>query len=184
LALLGAAAGLSLLGGAALVVRILAGLLSRPRPLHPRAQAVLDAVCANPGLSLAGVRQACGLANGVALHHLDRLVREGRIVAHRERNTLRFCENHGRYARTWRQEAARREPGNRELLAWLATRPGASQSEAVQAAAAWGWRRSLVQKRLARLADAGLLARSRTGRIVRYLAVRPAAPLPSPSAHA
>lgn len=167
------AVGLTLLGGLALAARLLAGLLTRARarPLHPRAQALLDTVRASPGLSLAAVRAACGLANGVARHHVRRLLRDGHLVAHRYRNTVRLFENHGRHAGTWRQESALRAPGNARLLAWLAAHPGASQSDAVGAALGWRWSRSLTQKRLRLLADAGLVAR-RGGRVVRYVAIR------------
>jgi hypothetical protein len=158
----------------------LAALLARPaRRLHPRAEDLLQAVCAEPGLSFRALRDATGLANGVALHHLRRLLREGRIVSRRHRNTVRFFENHGRYAGTWREATVLRDPLNRRLHEWLAGNRGATQADTVQASRTWGWQRGVTQKRLALLEEAGLLARSRHGRSVRYLAIRPALPTPA-----
>lgn len=177
-----APAGVAVVGGL-LLWRLLAGLLARRESeLHPRAQAVLAAVCAAPGLSFRGLRQATGLANGVALHHVARLLRDGHIVAHRHRNTVRFFENHGRYARTWKEAAVLRDPQNRRLHAWIASHAGATQAAVVEGSRGWGWRRGLTQKRLALLEEAGLVSRARDGRAVRYMArsasAVSAAPLP------
>jgi len=139
--------------------------------LHPRARRLLDAILVQPGVSLRRLRAGTGLANGVALHHLARLLDGGHVVAHRHRNALLFFENHGRYSTSWRAVAALADEGNRRLHAWLAANPQAKQAQVVDAGRAWGWRRSAVQKRLALLEEAGLVERRREGRVVRHTAL-------------
>jgi DNA-binding MarR family transcriptional regulator len=164
--------GVALLGGM-LLGKLLWSMRVRRRQgedMHPRAKRLLDAILRQPGLTLRRLRADTGLANGVAHHHLDRLLGAGLVVAHRHRNALLLFENHGRYAATWRQVAALRDPLNRRLHRWLAANPSATQAQTVQASQGWGWRRSLTQKRLALLEQAGLVERRREGRLVRHVA--------------
>ncbi|MEA3203461.1 MAG: hypothetical protein QOI63_1136 [Thermoplasmata archaeon] len=148
---------------------------------NPRRRALLDRIVAQPGLSFRELQRASRLGIGTAVHHLRVLVRAGHVVAQPYQHTVRYFENHGRYRATWREVAVLADPGLSGLHGWIAAHPRASQREVVQHAhAAWGWRRSATQDRLAALVREHLVEAQPDGRRTLYLA-RAAPQVPPPA---
>lgn len=175
-----AAAAVGLLS-LAVLAKVLAALFarsSRPPALEqPRRRAVYRLIQAAPGLSYRELQRRTGWPNGPLQNHLRRLADEGLIVGHRLRNTVRWFENHGRYASGWRAVAQLNEPRAERLHEWLRANAGAGQRRVVEQAAAWGWTRTATQRVLRGLVEAGLVAAARDGRGVSYRAL--AVPAPS-----
>jgi hypothetical protein len=159
-------------GGAAVgllvALKVAFALFLRRKPAapaeHPRRDELQRLVVAEPGLSFRQLQRRLGWANGVTRHHLDHLVRAGRLAQRRHGQTVRYFENHGRYDGNWQEVVAWRDPDTRWLAQWLAARPGAHQSRVVQAAAAErGWSRGATQRRLRSLVQAGLVRTAAQG---------------------
>ncbi|MHB1260920.1 MAG: hypothetical protein ACYC2H_04310 [Thermoplasmatota archaeon] len=171
LAAVSGAAGLLVLFG-----RPLLGLFARntrPPEEHPRGKAIHDLILATPGLSFTQIKQATGWAHGSVHHHLQRLLKAGRIVAYSFSKSVHYYENHGRHKHDWKEHAALRKPELQFLHGWIAEHPRAQQIEVIQAMADTGWKRATTQHRLRQLRDAALVTERRTEWAVHYLAVRP-----------
>jgi predicted transcriptional regulator len=141
----------------------------RPPPLqHPRRQQLLDLIQRDPGLSFRGLQRSLGWPTGPLQAHLARLVQARLVVAQPHRNTVRYFENHGRYAATWKEVTLLRDPATHHLHAWVQATPGRTQQEIVAATHAWGWSRAKALRQLAGLEEAGLIVKQRAGRTVRY----------------
>ncbi|MEA3190545.1 MAG: hypothetical protein QOD77_1127 [Thermoplasmata archaeon] len=165
-----AVAGGAILGLGVLAKAVVALLLRRREaPEHPRRRRLEALVLAEPGLTFRELQRRTGWANGVTLHHLNRLVRAGRLARRRHGNTVRYFENHGRYDRDWKRIVQARDPDQAWLAGWIAAQPGATQGEVVaHARAERGWSRSATQRRLRGLVAAGTLAEEWHGRTVHY----------------
>ncbi|MHB1262416.1 MAG: hypothetical protein ACYC2H_11955 [Thermoplasmatota archaeon] len=169
----------SVVVGAAVVglgaLAALVGLFARMRPAlaHPRAKELNDIIHANPGLSFSEIRRHTGWGGGTIDHHMKRLLGAGLVVAEGYRNTVRYFENHGRYAKDWKEFAVLGDPDLRRLHQWLLGNPGKLQGALLVTALEWGWSRTATQRRLKALDEAGLLRAKRTGRTVAYTAKLP-----------
>lgn len=143
---------------------------------NPRRLALYHRILERPGLSLRELQRQAGLGIGTTVHHLRVLVRARHVVAQPYGHTVRYFENHGRYAHTWRAVAVLADPRLGTLHAWLLGHPGASQREVVQhARVAWGWGRSATQDRLGALLREGLAGARTVGRRTVYTARPPPA---------
>lgn len=166
-------AGAAVVGSLVVGVKLLlAGLFTRRKkdPLqHPRRKAIHDYVVAHPGATFREVAREVRLPAGTARHHLSSLKRAGLLVEHPFHASVRFFENHGKYAKTWRETTVRRDPALAELEAWLNAHPGAAQKDILDAMEqANGWSRSTTQHRLARLVAEGLVHATASGRRLHY----------------
>lgn len=157
--------------------KLLTGLFARtarpPALLHPQRRALFTLIQKQPGLAVRELQRALAWPTGTLSFHLARLVDSGHVVAHRERNTVRHFENHGRYGKTWRQVASLRDPLVARLHDWLLQHPGVSQAGIVIQTATWEWSRDSTRRRLNRLMDAGLLTCEEHGRRNQYHAKPP-----------
>jgi predicted transcriptional regulator len=168
-----AAAGALAVGGILLGLKVLVTALFTRRkrdPLeHPRRKAIHDYVVAHPGATFREVAREVRLPAGTARHHLSSLKRAGLLVEHPFHASVRFFENHGKYAKTWRETTVRRDPALAQLEAWLQAHPGAAQKDILDAMEQGpGWSRSTTQHRLARLVAEGLVHATASGRRLHY----------------
>ncbi|HUR64335.1 MAG TPA: winged helix-turn-helix transcriptional regulator [Candidatus Thermoplasmatota archaeon] len=171
--LLGVGEAVAVVGGVALVALLVKALLALfSRELTPETalatpgrRRVYEAVCSNPGAMYRAIMEAAGVSDSMSRHHLKKLQAVGLVVAQDYAGTVRYFENHGRYAATWKGELALRDPDLRRLMEWLTRHPGQTQRELSDAL---GAARSVVQRRLRRLEDWGLVVASRSGRTKRY----------------
>jgi hypothetical protein len=154
---------------AALAVRWLTPLFSRVTDPNdalklPTRRALYAAIQAHPGSTASSLMRETGQTDGGIRHNLKALERARLIVRERHNGAVCFFENHGRYSRTWRRVAAERNPELRRLLEWIEGHPYQPQREIVRQAEAWGLARTATQRRLARLAEWGLLSVHAEGR--------------------
>jgi predicted transcriptional regulator len=117
------------------------------------------------------------LSDRVTRHHLKRLQSFGFVVAQDHAGTVRYFENHGRYAATWKNALAMRDPNLRRLMERLGEHPDQSQQELSDAL---GAARSVVQRRLRRLENWGLVSASRNGRAGSWQKLMRRHPVPGP----
>ncbi|HUR64357.1 MAG TPA: winged helix-turn-helix domain-containing protein [Candidatus Thermoplasmatota archaeon] len=165
---------------AALAVRWLAPLFSRVTDPNdalklPARRALYAAIQAHPGSTASFLMRSTGQTDGGIRHNLKALERARLIARERHNGAVCFFENHGRYSRTWRRVAAERNPELRRLLEWIEGHPRQPQREIVRQAEAWGLARTATQRRLARLAEWGLLTVHAEGR-ERYYSAAAAEP--------
>ncbi|MCA1811621.1 MAG: winged helix-turn-helix domain-containing protein [Halobacteriales archaeon] len=140
--------------------RFLLGLFSRqltPQKAldNPGRQATYDAVRAHPGATYRAIMRATGLSDSITRHHLAKLELVGMVVKLAHGRTLRYFENHGRYADNWKTVAARRDPDTARVMDWLLDHPGSSQQDTVRGLAG-AVKRGAVLGRLNHLEDWGL----------------------------
>lgn len=110
----------------------------------------------HPGLCFRDLHRLLGWPLGSLQRHLARLVDEGRLVALRHRNTVRYFEAGAGWTAAWRQAVALNDPDARRLHDWLLAHPRVRQPEVGSATREWGWTRTRMRRRLAMLAEAGL----------------------------
>jgi len=166
-------AAVALAAGAFVLWKLLgAALFTRLRkdPLdHPRRKAIHAYVLEHPGATFREVARGSQLAAGTARHHLTVLVRGGLLVEHPYRSSVRFFENHGKFASNWRETVLRREPPLALLESWIQANPGRPQRDVLDAMAeGQGWSRSTTQHRLGRLVAQGLVHIVPVGRLLLY----------------
>lgn len=165
----GAVAVGGLLVGLKVLVTALFTRRKRDPLQHPRRKAIHDYVVTHPGATFREVAREVGLPAGTARHHLSSLKRAGLLVEHPFHASVRFFENHGKYAKTWRETTVRRDPALAQLEAWLHAHPGAAQKDILDAMEkSQGWSRSTTQHRLARLVAEGLAHATASGRRLHY----------------
>ncbi|MEA3191364.1 MAG: hypothetical protein QOD77_1946 [Thermoplasmata archaeon] len=147
-------------------------LLTRLRdPLgHPRRRDVLGYVQERPGATFREVVRGTGLAVGSGRHHLAVLKRSGLLVERRHGHSLRYFENHDKYATGWESHVLLREPALATLHAWVLANPGRPQKEILEAHALAGWPARTTRSRLHRLAAVGLVTAQPVGRQKLYRA--------------
>lgn len=159
----------------------------RPRPLTPRAsrpagprgrdarrQEILDAVRADPGLSVADLVGRLAGSRTALVHHLRVLERAGRVAFLRDGRSRRcFPVEDGPAGRTRAEATALRHPRTRDLLAYVTAHPGVTQTDLSRAAALGS---SSVVWHTARLARAGLLSSVRVAGRRRFYAAGTAPP--------
>lgn len=148
-----------------------AGLFSRvtgPRLLEHPARARLHALVeAEPGIHFQDLVRKSGLANGTAVHHLQKLGESGLVAA---RPLGRYtCYFPGASVDRASLAAApvTRAEGARRILAEVAANPGLS---GLEVATRLGLQPSTVAYHVKRLQEAGLVAAQRDGRAVRLRA--------------
>jgi len=188
----GTAAAIATATGLFIVTKILIGALFTRRKKdvldHPRRKAIFTYVCSHPGATFREVAREVGLAAGTARHHLTVLRRAGHIVEHPFRSSVRFFENHGKFANNWRETVLLREPALSVLEDWIKENPGAAQKDILDAMAhLHQWSRSTTQHRLGRLVGEGLAHVTHSGRLLHYKPgpsplVQRATPAPRPLA--
>jgi DNA-binding transcriptional ArsR family regulator len=135
---------------------------------HERRKAIYAYVCAHPGATFREVAREVGLAGGTARHHLTVLKRAGLVVEHPYRSSVRFFENHGKYAKTWRETTVLRDPALAVLETWIRENPDRPQKDVLDAMAQHAWSRSTTQHRLGRLVAEGLAHVVPRGRLLHY----------------
>lgn len=126
---------------------------------QPTRERVFAFVKENPGSHYREIRRALDLPNGVLVHHLDVLVREGFVRAQRDGMYRRFYP-----AGSLVPPAAPVADTSERVLAFVRANPGATGSSVARALAASP---SLVSYHVDRLEATGRLARAREGREVR-----------------
>jgi hypothetical protein len=172
----GVVVGVAVIGLGGIVWWALFARSARPPALqHAKRKELFEIIRADPGLSWSGLQRQLGWPTGTLLFHLGRLEEAGIVVGQPYRNTVRYFENHGRYATSWHELAPLRDPDASRLHAWLLLNPGLDQTRIAQAAQAWGWPRARTLRRLQRLQEGNLLAKQVNGRRVLYTARRPQA---------
>jgi DNA-binding transcriptional ArsR family regulator len=142
--LLGVGEAVAVVGGVALIALLVKALLALfSRELTPESaletpgrRRVYEAVCANPGAMYRAIMEAAGVSDSTSRHHLRKLQAVGLVVAQDHAGTVRYFENHGRYAATWKDELALRDPDLRRLMDWLTRHPGQTQRELSEAVGA------------------------------------------------
>lgn len=137
-------------------------------------------ILAEPGATLREVLRGTAICAGTARYHLAVLRKWDFIKEMEHKGTLRYFENHERFAEAWPAIVALREPEMRNLHEWLVANPGRRQRAIIDAAGHWGWRRTTTQHRLKRLAADGLVAVAWRGRL-RTFTARPAPPAAHPT---
>lgn len=141
----------------------------RKDPLnHPRRARILAYVEGSPGTTFRELCRATGIGASSLRHHLNVLLRAGRIVERNHGVTLRYFENHGKYDDTWREVAVLRDDHLRELHRWLCRNPEVPQKSVLAAMERRGWSRTSAQHRLKRLVEEGLVAERPRGRLKFY----------------
>jgi hypothetical protein len=160
-----AAAGLLLV--AKIVMGVLFTRLRGERALeHPNRRLLMEHITKDPGVNFRGLVRASGIAAGTARHHLTIMVRAGVVSEQGYGSTRRFFA--GTVGKDWEQQVLLREPGLRQLRDWVASNPGATQLQVLDAMALAGWSRSTTQHRLLRLSESGALQVRWQGRYKRY----------------
>lgn len=159
-----------------LVARFLAPLLTRfgteeEALKNASRAAVYHAVVSSPGVSYREIQRRTSLGNGTVNYHLAVLHHNGLVMKKKDRNLVRYYENHGRYDRDWKPVARLRDDRLHRLYEYVRANPWRNQSELLAAATSWGWPRSSAQERIVALERAGLLLARREGRFKLYAAV-------------
>jgi DNA-binding transcriptional ArsR family regulator len=138
---------------------------------HPRRRLVYQTIAEHPGTGFRELTRLTGLAIGTVRHHLDVLLRHGRIVERQQGASLRFFENHGKYDRTWSRVAVLRDEPTRLIHDWLAEHPDTPQNQLLAAIEERGFSKTATQRRLQRLVTAGLASVQQRGRFKVYRAI-------------
>ena len=130
---------------------------------QPQRRLLMDLAEAEPGIHFQELGRRTGLANGVLVHHLRKMVEGGLLVA---RASGRYTCYFPRGTERSRMDGAPvlKAEGARQVLAAVAAQPGLSSQEV---AAVTGLQPSTVSYHVQRLASAGLLHGNRDGRHVR-----------------
>lgn len=138
-------------------------------PLHLESRRrILDAVEQRPGIHFRELQDRVGLAAGTLQHHLHVLQTSGLLVVARERQFTRYYAPGAVRAHDRPLVAALRREGSRSILARLAD-DGPTSTRRL--AAVLGRSESTISWHLARLAEAGLVERRRSGQEVHYAIV-------------
>lgn len=136
--------------------------------------AVYQLVRASPGLGLSEIGRQTGLGWGTTVYHLDRLERAQMVTS--ERVGLHRCYfptgTHGRATR--QGMGVLKMETTRSVAAFLAERPGASQTDLCEAL---GLSASAASKQVTKLERAGLARRERDGKTMRLYPTDGLAPL-------
>lgn len=136
---------------------------------HPDRASVYTVIAARPGIDQAGIGAELSLNRETLRYHLDRLESAARIVVLRDRGTVRYFENHGRYTLLERRVLQHLwNPTGREILALIAARPGVTQAEISLAAAVAP---PTARWYLHRFRDDGIVTVQRDGKFTRYAVV-------------
>ncbi|MCA1811381.1 MAG: MarR family transcriptional regulator, partial [Halobacteriales archaeon] len=152
--------------GALVLAWLFSRVLSPGKALeHPKRSRLCAEVHAHPGATITALQELTGYPRTVVRKHLKALERVGLVVSNAHAGQRHYFENHGRYAATWRQVAARLDPELQPFVDALLRRPGQTQRELVEGA---GLSRSATQRRLDRLEAWGLVQIQREGRSKRY----------------
>lgn len=133
---------------------------------HPNRKRLMEYITKDPGINFRGLVRASGIAAGTARHHLTIMVRAGVVTEQGFGATRRFFA--GAAGGNWEHKVLMREPGLRQVYDWVATNPGATQMQVLDAMAGAGWSRSTTQHRLLRLSESGALQVRWQGRYKRY----------------
>lgn len=138
-----------------------------------------------PGIGLSEVAQRTGLGWGTTVYHLDRLERAQMLASERMGGHRRYFPM-GTVPRASRKGIGTlKADTTRSVAAFLAQRPGASQTELCEGL---GLSASAASKQVTKLEDAGLVRRERDGKTVRLWPEPTLAPLlgdaPAPGAPA
>lgn len=154
-------------GGAALAITGFAqySRLARNDLLrHETREAVRKLIEAAPGIALSDVAQRAGLAWGTAVYHLERLERAGFLVSERKagRRCYFVAASVPRAARAG--FATLQQGTTRSIAAFVAARPGATQTELCEGL---GLSASAASKQVSKLESAGLVRRERESKAVR-----------------
>ncbi|MFO1534225.1 MAG: winged helix-turn-helix transcriptional regulator, partial [Thermoplasmatota archaeon] len=157
-------------GGCLVALGLFARSARLPALQHPRRQALHHLIQEEPGLSSRSLQRRLGWSRGTLLFHLKRLVEEGHVAAQPYKNTVRYFENHGRYADAWRKVVELRDPDASRLHEWLLAHSGVDQTGIVEETLGWGWDRNKVRRQLRNLQQAGLVEKQPAGRRVCYSA--------------
>lgn len=162
------AATVAVLAGLALLVKVLAALISKQILADPLEQEtrrrVFEAIEANPAVTRTELVRSTGIKNGQMVHHERVLVETGQVQVWKFR-----CVSHYALPEVDRDEAMRRrmreDPELAQVLDFVSAGGRVPQRDVVRwAGARFGWAASTAQERMHLLLDVGLLAREREGR--------------------
>lgn len=140
---------------------------------HERRRRLYDCIVEQPGLHVREVMRRAHVSYGAGRYHLVQLVRAGMVIERQHHNSVCLFPNDERFAASWKELAALRDPLYRELHDWLVANPNKAQNEIVAAFTARGWSRTQTQARLERLVQEDLLQVRQQGRYKFYSAARP-----------
>lgn len=148
-----------------------AAFIRRRRRMVGSRRLLYDVIRDLPGCSFRQLQRESGLGNGTVDHHLAALLRLGLVERRRLQNTVRYFDTETDFGADWRARALLRNGQVREVLEIVASRPWGSQTDIVRQAEEAGHSRTATQRRLAHMAEAGLVAIRTVGRRKHYAAV-------------
>lgn len=119
----------------------------------------------HPGATIMEVRNACDVAWGTAVYHLERLERSGELVGERRGNHHRYFQANTPEARVRSGWSTLQQPSAYNLARAIADNPGIHQKGLCEGL---GLNNPAASKHLRKLRDAGLVEAQRISRYVVY----------------
>lgn len=134
---------------------------------HPRREALLELVRAEPGIHVQGLSDRTGFVRSSVVHHLKQLEQHGVLWSElRGRTRHFFATRDGHAPRDREAHLVMQNPLTRRIAAHLRRHPGATQQQVAEALAITP---SMVHWHTTRMQEAGLVEAQRRGRFVHYL---------------